>query len=189
MSASDPLVLLVSGLPGAGKSTLVRSLAAELGWPTLCKDVIKEALYDSLGVGDRTWSRRLGAAASEAMWALLADQPGHVLVESVFSTAERSLIEGGLQRAEATRVAQVVCDCPADEALRRFWLRVSRGERHHGHAQSPEQVDEQDEARWQRLAADSFDLGLGPLLRVDTTRPVDVLAVVDWIRQMAASSP
>lgn len=89
MTASQPLVVLVSGLPGAGKSTLVRSLAGELGWATLCKDVIKEALYDSLGVGDRTWARRLGAAASEAMWALLADQPGNVLIESIFPTADR----------------------------------------------------------------------------------------------------
>jgi predicted kinase len=44
-------VVLVSGVPGAGKSTLAGPLAAELGFALLAKDTIKEVLADALGVG------------------------------------------------------------------------------------------------------------------------------------------
>lgn len=183
--SEPPLVVLVGGLPAAGKTTLARALAAELAWPLLSKDVIKETLYDVLGIGDRAWSRRLGAAASESLWALLAEQHSHVILESVFSSSERPLIVRGLESAPPRRAVQVVCACPPEEALRRFWQRVSDGERHPGHAQSPAQVDAQDEARWEHLAADSFDLGIGPVLRVDTVGEVDVPAVACWLRAAA----
>jgi 2-phosphoglycerate kinase len=58
-------VVLVSGAPGAGKSTLAVPLAAELGFAPLRKDRIKETLHDALGPAagsaptvDLTWSRR-----------------------------------------------------------------------------------------------------------------------------------
>jgi adenylate kinase family enzyme len=42
-------VVIVSGAPGAGKSTMAGPLAGELGFPLLSKDVIKETLFDVVG--------------------------------------------------------------------------------------------------------------------------------------------
>ena len=57
--------VLVAGWPAAGKSTLARALAAELGLPLLAKDEIKEALMDGLGYpATVAQSRRLGRAAT-----------------------------------------------------------------------------------------------------------------------------
>ncbi|MBF8186037.1 AAA family ATPase [Nonomuraea sp. K274] len=60
------LVVLVNGLPGAGKTTVARGLGRALGLPVFSKDDLKETLADMLerpgGVGEREWSRRLGAA-------------------------------------------------------------------------------------------------------------------------------
>ncbi|MFE9425097.1 AAA family ATPase [Kitasatospora sp. NPDC006697] len=39
-----PTLLVVSGPPGAGKTTLAHALAEVLGWPTVCRDEIKERL-------------------------------------------------------------------------------------------------------------------------------------------------
>jgi predicted kinase len=41
-------VVLVSGVPGTGKSTIAGPLAAELGFALLAKDTIKEVLADEL---------------------------------------------------------------------------------------------------------------------------------------------
>src|SRR5215475_7164343 len=85
---SRRLVVLVNGLPAAGKTTLARALSRRLRLPLFSKDVIKEAHADVLGAlppGDgaqRHWNSRLGAAASDAMWALLADAPGGAVLES-----------------------------------------------------------------------------------------------------------
>jgi 2-phosphoglycerate kinase len=45
--AMRPLLVLVSGSPGSGKTTLARRLAADLVMPLLGKDTIKEALGDA----------------------------------------------------------------------------------------------------------------------------------------------
>jgi predicted kinase len=42
-------VVLVSGAPGSGKTSLAAPLAAELGFALLGKDRIKETLHDALG--------------------------------------------------------------------------------------------------------------------------------------------
>jgi predicted kinase len=57
-------LLVVTGAPATGKSTIATRLATTLGWPLLAKDDLKEALFDVLGTGDRQWSRRLSDAKS-----------------------------------------------------------------------------------------------------------------------------
>ena len=50
-------IVYVSGMPGAGKTSLAFPLAAELGYSLVTKDLIKETLYDALyvpGEGDST---------------------------------------------------------------------------------------------------------------------------------------
>ena len=80
MSDSRRLVY-VSGAPGSGKTSLAVPLAAELGYALLSKDRIKETLHDALGAPepDRAWSRRLGGAAMELLWALAAGAPAAVI--------------------------------------------------------------------------------------------------------------
>lgn len=163
-------VVVVSGAPGAGKSTLAGPLAAGLGFALLGKDRIKETLHDALGGPpvDRPWSRRLGGAAMELIWALAADAPA-VVLEANFrphSEYERDRIAGlgGL-------VVEVYCDCPIQLATARYNGRAAN--RHPVHVVDTLSAE---------LAAE-FDrpIGLGELVVVDTSGPVDVAWVVDEV--------
>jgi len=66
-----PAIVLVSGAPGAGKTTLATPLAAALGFALLSKDHIKETLHDAMPgpADDLPWSRKLGGASMELLWA------------------------------------------------------------------------------------------------------------------------
>ena len=63
-------VIVVSGPPAAGKTTLTQSLQRDLGLPILAKDDIKESLFDSLGYSDRAYSMKIGKAAFELQFKL-----------------------------------------------------------------------------------------------------------------------
>ncbi len=68
-----PLVIVVNGLPATGKTTLARRLADDFRLPLLAKDAIKETLFETLGWGDRAWSRRLGTATMALLYLLLEE--------------------------------------------------------------------------------------------------------------------
>jgi len=179
------LVVLVNGLPGAGKTTLARSLSQALGLPLLSKDTIKEAHAGVLGAEppydwtQRRWSMALGAAASQTMWAVLADTPGGAVLESCWPTDVRHFVVAGLRRAGRRTPLEVWCDVPLEVARLRFERRFPR---HPIHGDLPTDLE------WQRWQETSQPLGIGPVLRVDTTRPVDLDAVTAWVRQRAPAT-
>jgi predicted kinase len=83
-----PLIVIITGPPGTGKTWLSGRLAHDLGLPGLRRDDVKELLFDTLGIHDRAWSRQLGGASYELLFHMLALllKTGHAcLVESNFS--------------------------------------------------------------------------------------------------------
>jgi predicted kinase len=164
-------VVLVSGAPGSGKTSLAAPLAAELGYALLGKDRIKETLHDALGAPepDLAWSRRLGGAAMELLWALAADAPA-VVLEANFRP--RSAYERGRISALCPRPVEVNCICPSELAARRYAERAATGHPVHVVTRlSPELLAEFDRP-----------VGIGDLITVDTTGSVDVAALADRVR-------
>jgi len=160
-------VVVISGAPGAGKTTLALPLAERLSWPLITKDHIKETLFDSMGgVGDSLEeSRRFGAGAMETLWALAARCP-QVIIEANFrprSDYERMRLVG-----LSGQVVEVHCACPIPEAIRRFRARGMAGV----HPAHPWRLMD-DEA----FAEFDRPMGVGELITVDTTLPTDI----DWI--------
>lgn len=163
--------MLVSGAPGSGKTSLAVPLAAELGFALLGKDSIKETLHDALGAPqpDLVWSRRLGAAAMELLWALAAGCPA-VMLEANFrphSAYERERI-----RALSPRPVEVNCVCPPGLAARRYAERAAAG--HPVHVVTSLSAE--------LLAEFDRPVGIGEVIMVDTTAQVDVAALANRVR-------
>jgi predicted kinase len=164
----DREIILVSGAPGSGKSTLAGHLCVLTGLSLLSKDVIKEALWDALRppTGDLFWSRRLGGAAMEVLWAIAASS-SRVILEANFrphSEYERSKLAG-----LSDRIVEVYCWCPPALAAERYAKRATASGHHPAHVTTQLDPDLQAE----------FDapVGLGPVIEVDTTHRVDPEAI------------
>ena len=70
MQSSRPLVVLVSGAPGSGKTTLGSRLATDTGSAFLSKDALKERLADADGPPPGvTESKALGGRAYNELFA------------------------------------------------------------------------------------------------------------------------
>jgi predicted kinase len=171
-------ILLVSGAPASGKSTLARALARIFGHPLISKDTIKESLFDSLRIHlTRTvdaaeLSRLLSRAAMEMLWSLAPGCP-QVILEANFrprSDQERAHIA-----ALQGRKLEVYCHCTGEEASRRFRERATKAEHHPVHSMkiiSAELLKEFDRP-----------VGLCPVIDVDTERPVNPQEIASRVRQ------
>jgi len=163
MAAIERGYVIISGAPGAGKSTIAAPLAAALGLPLIGKDMIKETLHDHIpAVGDRSgWSRTLGGAAMEVIWTMAAAAPAAVL-ESDFRP--RSDYERGKLAGLGAPLVEIYCRCPPELAAARYAARHET--RHPAHVRSTVTLD--------MLAEFDTPVGLGPVIEVDTSGAVDV---------------
>jgi predicted kinase len=166
-------IVVVSGAPGAGKTTLAAPLATLLGLPLIAKDDVKEVLVDALGDqdGDLIWSRNLGGAAWEVLWKLAERAPA-VVLEGNFGR-RRALERERLLKLDA-RIVEVYCRCPVDVLVRRFHERQKSA-----HPAHP--LRDLDPA-----VAAEYDapIGAGAVIEVDTSKPVDVAAIADQVARL-----
>ncbi len=163
-----PLVLVVGGASGTGKTMLAKSLADALGAELLRTDVIRQELFGagphhdeidsgaySVDARDRVYDELFHRAA-----ALNADGVS-VVLDGTFSVARQLEQVRGLARHPRTELLAIECVCPRAVAQERIARRLMDG----GDASDarPEIYDFQ-RTHWQAWPNDV------PQLRVDTTR-------------------
>jgi len=169
------VAILVNGLPGSGKTTLARTLAAVLGCPALSVDVVQESLAGLTGPVVATTGLR--SVATDAVWSLAAEIEAGVVVEAAFhADRDRDAVRAGLERAGRPRTVEVWCDVDPEVALGRTVERVESGARSrlHGTAQEVREA-------WPELVAGAAPLGAWPVVRVDAGGEVDLDALVTEI--------
>ncbi|MGH2483820.1 MAG: AAA family ATPase [Candidatus Limnocylindria bacterium] len=168
MQSSAPALVIISGAPASGKSTLADRLSFDLRLPIVAKDELKEALADAIGPpSDVPASMQLGQGAYAMLYLfaqrLLEARTG-LIVESNF---QRGVSETDLRPLLAwSDPCLIHCSATPEVVQARYAARHERGDRHPAHLDANRAAALAD-----GLAAGHFDpLDLPiPTLIVDTT--------------------
>ncbi len=180
-----PWLILVTGHPASGKTTLADALARDLNVVVLHRDAFKESLFDTLGSGSLEESKSYGRAS----WALL-----HLAAQAVMArglplileanysiTPGRAELAGFLERY-GYDVMELVLDAPAAVLATRYQRRIREGLRHPGHHD-----DEQLMEQTLKMTEPYQPLRLGGAFRmIDTSQPTTHYypALVDDLRAL-----
>lgn len=185
MDADGPRLVIVSGAPGSGKTTLALRLGDDLALAVLSKDAIKEALYDTMGAPTPERSQELGRGAYAVLYAVvlaLLRARVSVVLEGNFA---RGRSEAGLRSLTAMASAILVhCQAPAEVIIRRYRERAMAGGRHAGHhdaAALARLLTELETGAYEPVGLDV------PTLRVDTSS--DYVPGLEVITAFARSAP
>jgi predicted kinase len=180
----QPALIIINGLPATGKTTIGKALAKEFDISFLTKDSVKEFLFDNLGIGDREWSRRLGAISSVFLYEV-ADQlltaGKSLIVESDF---HKDLAEPEWKKViekHKPGVLEIYCFTEKDVRRARFEERNKSGNRHRGHVDAVNYLSESVPEPLDIYAP----LMVGDFLNVDTTKANDQTTkdVVEEVRK------
>ncbi len=133
-------LVVVTGPPASGKSSLARAIAHECDIPFLSKDELKERLYEQLGSGPELEEAIEGSALAILFSVARSNIAAgvDVLVESNFDAETDLTLFDGI----GAEIVQIHCDRDTDELVSSFAERAARGDRHPGHDDRPENAAE-----------------------------------------------
>lgn len=186
--STPPALVIISGPPGAGKTSLAAEISRDLGLAMLAKDMFKEAIFDHMPGVDTSDAHRLGIASVGMMYAFARHQLGNGIGIILESTFDRGKAEEDVRPLLEMATAVIVhCSAPHRLILERYEERAGDPDRHEVH-RDEEQVD----ALEQNLAAgvyEPMDIDV-PTIEVVMSDPeaVDVRDLIIRIRTILEES-
>lgn len=137
MQKQTPVLILIAGPSGTGKTSLSHYLAPRLGMPLQSKDQIKEQLLDVFGWADLEVSRKLGEVSMRLLYQFAAVQLAaqqSCIIESPFAPQEYATADlKALQERFAFVPVQIQCRTERSVLSERLLRRADSPERHPGH--------------------------------------------------------
>lgn len=180
-------IIIFTGLPGTGKTTLSRQIADALHIPLIAKDDIKEIMYNKIGWSNKAFSAKL-AHATFGIMDYIAEQHlkngQSMALESNYSPKLASEKFREWQKLYDCRIIQIVCRTEINVLAQRYFDRQHR-DRHPGHNDTG--TVEEYKINFQQRIKNNEDQPLyvdGPVRIVDTTdfSTVQVEELAGWTR-------
>ena len=157
--------IVVTGLPGSGKSTLGVEVAKYFKLPYFDKDDYLERLFVERGIGGSDWRHTLSRKADEQFMKDSIATNKAVLVSHWrpmgLGTESGTLTEW--IAGSFGKVVELYCDCPVELAATRFKNR----KRHKGHVDDLKSIDEIID--WLKGYEKYLPMNLGHKIVVDST--------------------
>jgi adenylate kinase family enzyme len=134
----SPPIILISGAPCTGKTTLSKQLSPALKIPLISKDGMKERMFDALDFDtmqgeESNLSKKIGAATSDLLYYLIEQhlkvmQP--LIVESNFDNKYASPSLRQLKSSYEVSYIEVHCKADTEVLVERYLKRAQDGSRH-----------------------------------------------------------
>lgn len=186
MDSVHSAIIIVTGRPAAGKSTLAKWLSQELKLSLVSKDSIREELFDRLGWKDRKWAQELGKASVDMMFyfAKAELEVSHsIIMDNAFYPPISNPRFQALKEHYHAESIQIVCDSDRETLFQRFKHRAETGNRHPGHGD--QDVLEELYAYLSDTFSHVLDIG-GSVIEVDTTdfEKVDYQEILKQVKEL-----
>lgn len=134
---NNPTLIIVSGLPGTGKTTLSKKISDKFGLPLIGMDAIKEVMWDNMGHEfDFEFSDKVGKTAFELVFHFIEaslSKGVSLVTEAHFSPILNNERFNDLKEKYNVEILQIHCDCEAEALRKRFKERMKKDTYHKGH--------------------------------------------------------
>lgn len=182
-----PTLIIVNGLPGTGKTTLSRRLAADAPLPVFSRDGIYETLYDALDCNSHGMPPMLASSTFTLLYYILGSVLAggqSVIVEGFFGRPDlRGAEFRQLQSMHDFEPLQILCQADGTVLVERFMARMGAEGRHSGHPDM--EWLEQNKERLLQGQLTPLALG-GQIIEIDTTTP-DSFDYADLLKRVQAA--
>lgn len=181
-------LILVSGHPAAGKSTLAKKISEELNIPLVSPDAIKETMWDNMGWDHdvENW-HKFGGTSYELMYLFihsLLSREKSVIVDANFSPEKANSRLKEIKKKYGCVLLQINCSCSKEEIIKRFKERLKSNEYHSGHKHGITKIYSEGDV-YSRIEKGNYKLDIdGKTFEVDTTNPekIDYKKIFEFIK-------
>ncbi|MEO8912135.1 MAG: AAA family ATPase [Candidatus Saccharimonas sp.] len=139
-----PKLIIVMGLPATGKTTLSRKIAQPLGLPLINRDEMKVQIMDSVGRGDRVWSKKVGQASYSLLDYVMGQftiSKTSFIIESDFAPEFANEKFNRIHKS-GYDIVQVICSTDAEVLIHRWKKRAAEDAAHPSSTEGKPGLDE-----------------------------------------------